>query len=159
MYIHVYMFLHTNLAWFCLQSVCCYCQVGWRWQWGVPHFSLESAFPYIKQSCCGRPSFSAISRHTQMGVIHCQLPVVDGQITMFHHGQSGWWLSQPLRKIFVNWDDYSQWENKKCSKSPTSNCWIAILLQNPNRDNPNHWLTTGSPSLLITFHPLSQITK
>ena len=34
---------------------------------------------------------------------------------------SGWWF-EPLWKIIVNWDDYSQYmrENKKCSKPPTS---------------------------------------
>ena len=43
---------------------------------------------------------------------------------------SGWWF-QPLCKILVSWDDYSQytvWKNKKCSKPPTrlSSCqWVA----------------------------------
>ena len=38
---------------------------------------------------------------------------------------SGWWF-QPLWKILVSWDDYSQYmENKKCSKPPSS---ITILL-------------------------------
>ena len=32
---------------------------------------------------------------------------------------TGWWF-EPLGKILVNWDDYSIWENKKCSKPPTS---------------------------------------
>ena len=33
---------------------------------------------------------------------------------------SGWWF-QPLWKILVSWDHYSQYmENKKCSKAPTS---------------------------------------
>ena len=31
---------------------------------------------------------------------------------------AGWWF-EPLWKILVNWDNYSQqWENKKCSKPP-----------------------------------------
>ena len=34
---------------------------------------------------------------------------------------SGWWF-EPLWKILVSWDDYSQyiWKNQKCSKPPTS---------------------------------------
>ena len=37
-------------------------------------------------------------------------------------------VGPPLWKILVNWDDYSQyiyiWENKNCSKPPTSYCLI-----------------------------------
>ena len=34
---------------------------------------------------------------------------------------SGWWLvSNPLKHMKVNWDDYSLWKNKQCSKPPTS---------------------------------------
>ena len=33
--------------------------------------------------------------------------------------QSGWWF-QPLWKILVSWDDYSQYMGKKCSKPPIS---------------------------------------
>ena len=29
--------------------------------------------------------------------------------------ESGWWF-QPLWKILVSWDDYSQYMGKKCSK-------------------------------------------
>ena len=32
---------------------------------------------------------------------------------------SGWWLSHPSEKILVNWDRYSQYMEKKCSKPPT----------------------------------------
>ena len=35
---------------------------------------------------------------------------------------TGWWF-EPLWKILVNWDDYSQYMgNKKCSKPPTRTC-------------------------------------
>ena len=41
---------------------------------------------------------------------------------------SGWWF-EPLWKILVSWDDYSQYmENKKCSKPPTSITIIFPLL-------------------------------
>ena len=33
---------------------------------------------------------------------------------------TGWWF-QPLCKILVSWDYYSQYIWKKCSKPPTSN--------------------------------------
>ena len=32
---------------------------------------------------------------------------------------TGWWF-QPLWKILVSWDDYSQYMENKCSKPPTS---------------------------------------
>ena len=39
---------------------------------------------------------------------------------------AGWWF-EPLWKILVNWDDYSQYMgNKKCSKPPTSYCFSHI---------------------------------
>jgi hypothetical protein len=42
--------------------------------------------------------------------------------------KSGWWF-QPLWKILVSWDDYSQYNirtNKKCSKPPTRSSTIHI---------------------------------
>ena len=40
---------------------------------------------------------------------------------------AGWWF-QPLWKILVSWDHYSQcMENRKCSKPPTS-MWSLLLL-------------------------------
>ena len=38
--------------------------------------------------------------------------------------RTGWWLKPtPLKNMKVNWDDdiLNIWENKKCSKPPTSN--------------------------------------
>ena len=38
---------------------------------------------------------------------------------------SGWWVSTPLKNMKVSWDDDipNIWENKKCSKPPTSVDW------------------------------------
>ena len=44
---------------------------------------------------------------------------------------SGWWLGHPSEKYeFVNWDDEipNIWENRKCSKPPTSNGVQSIVL-------------------------------
>ena len=41
---------------------------------------------------------------------------------------TGWWF-QPLWKILVSWDDYSQYMEKssKCSKPPTSSMWLSYM--------------------------------
>ena len=42
------------------------------------------------------------------------------------HSPSGWWF-EPLWKILVNWDDIPNiWENKKCSKPPTSHMFDIV---------------------------------
>ena len=39
---------------------------------------------------------------------------------------SGWWF-QPLWKILVSWEYYSQYMKKTCSKPPTSHYWFYVV--------------------------------
>ena len=57
--------------------------------------------------------------------------------------RTGWWF-QPLWKILVNWDDYSQYmENKNCSKPPTryNKVWIKGMEQRYGTDPSNRFGT------------------
>ena len=79
--------------------------------------------------------------------------VVEPRASFPIHGtkrSSGWWF-QPLWKILVNWDHYSQYmEKKKCSKPPTSHGWCIW----PNGFNGFGWFTsleTISPNKQFKF--------
>ena len=66
--------------------------------------------------------------------------------------KSGWWF-EPLWKILVNWDDYSQYMgNIKCSKPPTRNDGTKHEEWPPEAASlgllPEHLMTTSSMFLL-----------
>ena len=85
--------------------------------------------------------------HDKFGNVQCIVLVLWSTL-MFQYmfqRQPNWWF-EPLWKTLVNWDDYSQyfWENKTCSKPPTSNKWFIV-------DQAEFLLQAGPPLEVAKF--------